>query len=60
MDRGKKGELGIVEHIQDTQLIQTVSGDYPAVVPSQAFVPLLLRFLAIKVQDSHGSTALRF
>jgi hypothetical protein len=33
MGRRKKGELGIVERIQNTQLIQTVSGDYPAVIP---------------------------
>jgi hypothetical protein len=35
MGRRKKGDLGIVERIQNTQLIESVSGDYPAVVPSR-------------------------
>jgi hypothetical protein len=35
MGHRKKGDLGIVEQIQNKQLIETVSGDYPAVVPSR-------------------------
>jgi hypothetical protein len=31
----KRGDLGIVERIQNKQLIETVSGDYPGVVPSR-------------------------